>query len=355
MVQSHQMSVDASALERQMRAFRRACEAHGAVDELGEQLAAMLLAPLADAIRANQRLVIVPYGAGHGLPFHVLPWEGQPLIATHLVSYLPSASALQFLSGSRTALSERLLAVGNPARMSFAPAFGAPREDAPPLPAAATEAAYVASLFNQGEALLGEAATESAMTSRLGAYPLLHFATHGHLSEEAPLLSSVLLADHEELTVFDLMGQQLNADLVVLSACETARGETTRGDDVLGLTRGLLGAGARAAVVSLWPVNDVSTSLLMGEFYRRLQDGSVPAAALQAAQNYLRALSASQIDAELAALRTRLEQTSVDAAALDPVNDVHVSRHAGAAARPTTLMARDYSHPHYWAPFVLVG
>jgi CHAT domain-containing protein len=93
----------------------------------------------------------------------------------------------------------------------------------------------------------------------------------------------------------------------------------------------------------------------MGEFYRRLQDGSVPAAALQAAQNYLRTLSASQIDAELAALRTRLEQTSADAAVFDPVNDVHASRHARVAARPTTSIARDYSHPHYWAPFVLVG
>jgi CHAT domain-containing protein/tetratricopeptide (TPR) repeat protein len=353
MVQSHQKTVDASALERQMRAFQRACEAQGAVDELGEQLAAMLLAPLADTIHENQRLIIVPYGAGHSFPFHVLPWEGQPLIATHVVSYLPSASALQFLPRAQNVLSERILAVGNPARMSYSPEFGARREDAPPLPAAATEAAYVASLFNQGEALLGESATEAAVTSRLGTYPLVHFATHGRLSEEAPLLSSVLLADHEELTVFDLMGQQLNADLVVLSACNTARGETTRGDDVLGLTRGLLGAGARAAVVSLWPVNDVSTSLLMGEFYRRLQDGSMPAAALQAAQNYLRTLTPSQIDEELAALRARMERSGAGAAALDPVNDAHASRHAGPAARPTT--SRDYSHPHYWAPFVLVG
>src|SRR5215470_8738874 len=75
----------------------------------------------------------------------------------------------------------------------------------------------------------------------------LHFATHGNLSQDAPLASSILLAKGEELTVYELMGLRLDADLVVLSACEMGRGETTGGDDVVGLLRGLLAAGARAA------------------------------------------------------------------------------------------------------------
>src|SRR5262249_52467544 len=149
--------------------------------------------------------------------------------------------------------------------------------------AAAAEAAFVASLFGQ-PALLGEAATERAVRERIPDCPLIHFATHGKLSEESPLSSAIALANGEELTVYELMGLRLNAELVVLSACNTGQGETTGGDDVLGLTRGLLGAGARAAVVSLWPVDDVSTSLLMGEFYRRLRAGDAPAVALRAAQ-----------------------------------------------------------------------
>ncbi|NIN95911.1 MAG: CHAT domain-containing protein, partial [Anaerolineae bacterium] len=88
----------------------------------------------------------------------------------------------------------------------------------------------------------GDGATEAAVRQLLVDYPVLHLATHGYLSEEAPLLSSILLANGEALTVYELMGLQLNADLIVLSACETARGQTTGGDDVLGLTRGLLAA-----------------------------------------------------------------------------------------------------------------
>jgi CHAT domain-containing protein len=132
-----------------------------------------------------------------------------------------------------------------------------------------------------------------------------------------------------------LIGLQLNADLVVLSACNTGQGETTGGDDVLGLTRGLLGAGARAAVVSLWQVDDVSTSLFMGEFYRRLRAHDTPAGALQAAQNYLRRLRPPEIASALKELKA------------------HAARHGRLVGRST--VSTDYCHPYYWAPFILVG
>src|SRR4051812_1111055 len=99
--------------------------------------------------------------------------------------------------------------------------------------------------------------------------------------------SAVLLANGSALTVYELMGLHIDADLVVLSACRTGQGETTRGDDVLGLTRALLATGARAVVVSLWPVDDLAASILMGEFYRQLRDGKSPAMALAAAQTHL--------------------------------------------------------------------
>ena len=150
------------------------------------------------------------------------------------------------------------------------------------------------------------------------------------------MLSSILLAHGESLSVYELMGLQLNADLVVLSACRTALGEITGGDDVIGLTRGLLGSGARAAVVSLWPVNDLSTSLLMGEFYRQFRTGKPPADCLHAAQNYLRTLDTKQIEEETAKLR-----------------DAGFAR----SFRPSEAKAaaKDYGHPHYWAPFIIVG
>src|SRR5262249_45281141 len=153
----------------------RACEARAHTESLGERLAETLLTPFADVIRASSQLIIVPYGAAHTLPFQALPFEGGPLGAARAVSYLPSASVLQFLrpDGARAA-PDRILAVGNPTLN---------------LLAAAAEAAFVASLFGQ-PALLGEAATERAVRERIPDCPLIHFATHGKLSEESPLSSA---------------------------------------------------------------------------------------------------------------------------------------------------------------------
>jgi CHAT domain-containing protein len=235
--------------------------------------------------------------------------------------------------------------------MSYQPPLGVGEEILlQPLSAAAIEAAFVSSQFPRGRELLGDEATKTAVLQRLSDYPVLHFATHGYLSEEAPLLSSILLAHGESLSLYELMGLQLDADLVVLSACDTARGERTGGDDVVGLTRGLLGAGAGAAVVSLWPVNDASTSLLMGHFYRHLRAGDTPVIALQAAQKYLRSLVPDEITVELDLLKAVLEDAGASETSLEPLNEFRDARYRGASTAP-----QDYSHPFYWAPFILVG
>lgn len=310
---------------------------HKDVESLGFQLAEVLLIPLAEVIKTYTRLIVVPYGAAHALPFHVLPWEGEPLGASRVLSYLPSASTLQFVrSRDTTQPFDRILAIGDPKDMAFHHPLTNEAVPAPSLSAAAAEATVVASLFPNGKALIGGQATECAVRKLLSNYPLLHFATHGVLSESAPLLSAILLADGEALNVYELMGLQLNADLVVLSACRTGLGEITGGDDVIGLTRGLLGAGARAAVVSLWPVNDLSTSIFMGEFYRQLRGEKPAAVALQAAQNYLRKLEPNQIKAEITKLR-----------------DAGYTRDVKRRGAP--IISDDYSHPHFWAPFILVG
>jgi CHAT domain-containing protein len=336
-VKLHRAAVDAKALGREMRGFHAACMERKESEDSGLRLARMLLSPMDDVIQAHPRLLIVPYGPAHALPFHALPWKGKPLGADRVISYLPSASMLQFASEQEAGKHrDRILAIGNPTAMAYRHPLKSEMVPARALPAAGTEAAYIASLFPEGKALIADKATEEAVRPLIGRYPLLHFATHGVLSEDVPLLSAILLANGEALNVYELMGLQLNADLVVLSACETALGEVTGGDDVIGLTRGLLASGARAAVVSLWPVNDLSTSLLMGEFYRQLRDGKQPADCLHKAQNYLRTLKIQQIEEETAKLRVGGFDRSL--------------RPSEAKPEP-----KDYSHPHYWAPFILVG
>jgi CHAT domain-containing protein len=353
-VQTYHAPIDAKALARQIAALHRACANRGPVEPLASELAAILIEPFAERIRASRRLLISPYGAAHLLPFHALPFDGQPLVAIRAVSYLPSASSLQFLApdslppkGFRDA---RMLAVGNPAAMSCRLPLADKANPLPSLPAAGTEAAFVASLFLGSTALIGGDAGEEAVRTQIPGHSLLHFATHGILSEEAPLSSAVALANGGELTVYELMGLRLQVDLVVLSACETALGRTTGGDDILGLTRGLLAAGARGAVVSLWPVNDATTSLFMGEFYRQLRDGRTPAVALLTAQNYLAGLSRAMVKTELAQQETVLRQWKpTGTPALEPA-----LRQWKIAGTPT-LEATGCSHPFYWAPFILVG
>jgi CHAT domain-containing protein len=324
--QVHRVAVEARRLTRTIQAFHRACADRAASAVLAATLADVLVRPFEGLLDAWNRLIIVPYGAAHRLPFQALPHRGQPLGATHAIAYLPSASALQFLRRDEAMPpATSVLAIGNPTG---------------DLPFAATEAAFVASLFEQ-QALIGGAATEAAVLARVADASLLHFATHGRLSETAPLTSSLALADGAELTVYELIGLRLTAQLVVLSACDTGRGETTGGDEVIGLTRGLLAAGARAAVVSLWPVDDISTSLLMGRFYQRLRLGDPPDLALQAAQHFLRRLTLAEVAQAVAKLDATLGATS------------DATRFVGPAR--SRQGAVGYDHPYHWAPFILVG
>jgi CHAT domain-containing protein len=350
LAEAARLPVDAGELAWRIGDLHRACATGQPWDTAAAWLSAAVLEPLAATLRAHGRLVIVPHGQAHRLPFHVLPWEGEPLVARRTVSYLPSAASLRVIPAARPAGAERpALIVGDPALMAYRDPLSQAPVAARPLPAAATEAAYVADLVG-GELLLREQATERAVRDRISVARLLHFATHGHLSQEAPLLSSVLLAHGESLTVYELLGLGLIAELVVLSACETGLGQTTGGDDVLGLSRGLLAAGARAAVVSLWPVSDVSTALLMGELYRRILDGDSPAAALRHAQCYLRGLDDETARAETERLRAALAERDAPAAAMTPVDQ--------ALARDLQTVAGDappYAHPYHWAPFLHIG
>lgn len=342
MVHVYLETLNQSTFKRLVAEFHQACEQRGSLENSGGQLSTTLLQPFLKVLETVSKLIIVPYGPTHTLPFHALRGrQGQLLCESHAVSYLPSASLLLTLgSATPTTPLDCILCIGNPAQMAYQPPLGGKAKPLKPLPAAEVEARYIASLFEQGHALLAAEATEKAVREQLANYPLLHFATHGQLSQDAPLLSEIALAGGDSLNVYELMGLRLKARLVVLSSCRSAQGQTTGGEDVLGLTRGLLSSGASAAVVSLWPVDDVSTSLLMGAFYRALRRGSEPSRALQEAQQYLRTLKPEAIAKELARLDKRLRLESSSSREYDV---------------PELSSTRDYSHPYYWAPFVLVG
>jgi CHAT domain-containing protein len=349
------ITMDTKILTRDAAAFHHACARGDDIEQPGLDLATRLLEPLAEAIDKCSKLLICPYGALHLLPFHILPWLGQPLVSQRQISYLPSANTMPFVSrATESETAERLLAIGNPANMSWTPPFEERAVPQPSLRWADVEAGYVASMFRKGIALTEQKAQKEEIRAQIPHFPLLHFATHGVLWEQAPLASAILLANGESFSLYELMGMDLGSELIVLSACDSGRGETTGGDDVLGLVRGLLAAGARAAVVSLWPVDDFSTCLLMGKFYDEYRATGNAAAALKKAQNYLRTCDSQEIDSErkrLGDLFGQPQESGAKAPQSDPL--VEQSRHL---FNPQALpVARDYQHPRFWAPFIVVG
>jgi hypothetical protein len=178
-VKIYMAALDAKALDRQIKGFHSACMEHQTLEPLGSHLSEIFLSPFADVIEGYTHLIVVPYGSAHVMPFHALPWKGEPLGASRVLSYLPSTSALQFVrSRDTTQPLDRILTVGNPKDMVYHDPLTDELVPTLDLPAAAVEAAFVASLFPNGKALMGDQATEAAVRELLADYPLLHFATH---------------------------------------------------------------------------------------------------------------------------------------------------------------------------------
>jgi len=155
------------------------------------------------------------------------------------------------------------------------------------LPGAQNETIAITKDKPKSKLLLRKQATETALKRYGEQFRYIHFATHGTFIAESPLSSSLLMAGDGEndgkLTVGELYDMSLPADLVTLSACETALGKVANGDDVIGFTRGFLYAGASSIVSSLWKVDDQATSILMQEFYRNLKQAD-KRSALRSAQ-----------------------------------------------------------------------
>lgn len=258
-VASASRAVEGSRAERMLADARR---------ELGE-LYTLLISPLAGDLVPAERLVIVPHGVLHTLPFHAL-WDGKRyLIESHEIVTAPSASVYA------------KLAIAPPSDGGKVPAYVAGVPDAL-APWIANEANEVATLLGVC-AMLGEDVTAEAFVRAAEPASIVHLACHGRFFRDGPLASGLKLADRW-LTVRDVYRLRLRAELVALSGCDTGRALVSGGDELLGLMRGFLVAGAKALLISLWVANDESTTTLMTEFYRRYVDGAGAAAALRAAQ-----------------------------------------------------------------------
>jgi tetratricopeptide (TPR) repeat protein/CHAT domain-containing protein len=354
---------------------------------LTQRLRAQRIEPLAkalsttpDGLPAAHKLIILPSRAMAGIPVEALLADDD----TRTVSYAPSATVYKFLREKmQRDHHTSLLALGDPV-------YGRPAKasepkltgdaEFTPLPGTKREVEAIARLFESEnrltKSLLGSKASEPeldrlASTGELGRFGVIHLATHAVIDEEMPGRSAVILTqtglpdpleqvmNHKpvfdgRLTVREIQrAWDLKADLVTLSACETATGPLAGGEGFVGFIQALLMSGARGVCLSLWRVDDQATTLLMARFYQNilgkgagLSKPMPKAEALQEAKHWLRSLTADHVDSEWAALeRGGIRPLAKGAGA--------PARKDPASTKPSVM--RPYDHPYFWAAFVLVG
>jgi CHAT domain-containing protein/Tfp pilus assembly protein PilF len=296
------------------------------------ELYELLLRPAWALLQDKTSLVIVPDGTLWEMPFQALqPAPNRYLLEDYAISYAPSLSVLREMtklrrkSFSESTDSRSLLAFGNPALLNdTAKEINLPRgnEKTTALPESEKEVKTLAQLYgaSRSVAYVGAEAREERLKSEAGRYDVLHLATHGILDSSNPMYSHVILSqvhgDSNEdglLEAWEVMNLELKAEFVVLSACETARGRVGAGEGVIGLTWAWFVAGCPASVVSLWKVDSASTTQLMLDFHRNFKS---------ATQNRVSRISKAE------ALRQ---------------------------AEMKLLRSKQYSHPFYWAGFVVIG
>jgi CHAT domain-containing protein len=315
-------------LTKQIESFRRrVSERNLGIRAPAHKLYDLLLKPAQSPLSGKSSLVIVPDDRLWEMPFQALLDErDRYVIERSAVSYAPSLTVLREMrarSDKRRAVAapSTLLALGNPligqetverARLTLRD------EKLSPLPEAETEVRALGRLYGarRSKVYVGAEAREDRLKAEAGQARVLHFATHGVLNNIAPLYSYLALAKGDKnedglLEAWELMQLDLKADLAVLSACETARGRTSAGEGMIGLTWALFVAGTPATVVSQWEVESASARDLMLGFHRQLQ-----------------------------APRTAGKLTKAEALRQAALN---------------LMKNPETNHPFYWAGFVLVG
>ena len=261
---------------------------------LGRLYAALIL-PLAGRLAPFERLIVVPHGPLHYLPFHALCDDQGYLLERCEISYLPNSSLLRLQRDLGTNGRDALSALVVGCSLNGA------------LPHTLSEAQQVTRRLH-GTSLLEGEATRPNLEAQARTARVIHLATHGEFRPDAPLFSTLYLSDGP-LTATDVFNLELNASLVTLSACQSGASAVGGGDELVGFSRAFLYAGAASLLMSLWRVEDQSTAHLMDRFYQGLLNGQRKPAALRQAQ--LSLLCGEEGDY--------------------------------------------YRHPYFWAPFFLVG
>ncbi|MFH1144896.1 MAG: CHAT domain-containing protein [Candidatus Eisenbacteria bacterium] len=299
--------------------------------DLAARLRERIFDPLVPLLEGTARLIVIPDGALHTLPFEALPLKDGTFLADHFtIEYRPAAALLEGGRGRTEPADRGGSGQAGVAQGRFAGrdgervplfAIGQPEGEEPRLAHAAGELLAVSAVYPGAECAMGAAATEEGFRTHADRCRRLHICTHGVIDEETPLYSGFRLApdpagrDDGFLQAYEILPLSLPCELVVLSACRSGRGRVYAGEGPLGLTRAFFHAGVQQAVVSLWSVDDRSTALLMERFHRGLAAGADAAEALREAKRALR------------------DQT-----------------------RPVQAEAPgvSYDHPYFWAPFVLI-
>jgi CHAT domain-containing protein len=276
--------------------IRLSPNAQAVSDKIGQ----LLLAPL--NVPAGKRMIIVPHGPLHYLPFQALRLDGSYLIQRNPMSIAPSISVAARLAQRTPTTQPQLLAFGNPAVNP---------DVANPLPGAEKEVHELSQAFPGAKLFFREQANKDNFEANAPGSKLVHIAAHAMADTLDPLHSKVLLADENGqanyLEAKDVLGMKLGGvAMVALSACESGLGRVENGDEVLGFTRSFLSAGTSTLLVSLWPVSDAATEKLMTTLYTDLAKGIEVQDAMR--------------EAQLAVM-----------------------------ANPET------AHPYFWAPFNLIG
>jgi CHAT domain-containing protein len=278
-----------------------------------------LIAPIADLLSKRHSWIVIPDGPLWNLPFQaLLDSRGTYLAEKAAIVYAPSIAAWMEMSRNpATAASDErreLLAFGNPTTPLAAAGVEGSRGTLAPLPEAEKEVKSAARFYGSRSAVyVRDDATEERFKAEAARYRVLHVAGHGVLNDASPMHSYLLLASSEGnsedgyLEAGELMQMDLGADLVVLSACDTARGKYAAGEGIIGFSWALFAARCRTQVVSQWKVDSAATSVLMRHFHKNVRAD--------------RTRAASALQKTIASM----------------------------------LATKEYRHPFYWAGFVVLG
>jgi len=333
-----------------------------------------LIQPIADRFQNKRRLYIIPHGPLHYIPFHALiAPDGETLLRDDgpEIVYAPSATILfRELDARPTPASASCLAVGYNGDIGMELSF------------AEAEATYIAEMVT-GDALVGSSPKKEQLYTQAAAYRTLHFSCHGEFDPDKPLESLLHIGPNETLTGQEIMDNlHLNCNLVTLSACESGLSKVQRGDELYGLIRAFLYAGAPAILATLWRVDERITLIFAEKFYELLQQGISYATALKTVQLYLKQLTRR----EAVAILTRHVEPNEKAGQQRATGKVAITTHTeqnntilhGSAteetladnSQPNALPAVQlsavqlpgvdddeliFADPQFWAPFILIG